>query len=304
MGLHAFVKTPSQAARLQRDHPEMVNQAVVGIRRNWDMPVTLWRAFRGFDIHYPGNEHNTLSFIIGGARVERRDGKFAGCSGHADADSFMLYSDGGSRRYSSPGDVRLCHIYFHASLVKDIASKEFDRAGDDVELRDDRTFARDLEMRRLIDQYVSRALNADCPPSRLEMDTRGILLGVHLVRNHSNRAVRVRRAPGSLGPRRLAAALDFIEANLAEKVTLADLANAVGLTERHFCEAFRRSTGMPPYKYLTARRIERAKRLLAGDSPLAEVALDCGFGSQQHFTTAFRQAVGTTPGALRAVTRW
>ncbi len=282
----------------------MVNEGVFGVELKWDIPVTLWRAMRGFDIYYPGNEHNTLSFIVGGASVKRRDGRFAGRCGYPDADSFMLYSGGGSRRYASRGDVRLCQIYFQNSLLQDIASKEFDRPADGLELRDDRIFARDLELRRLIDQYVSRTLDVRFPPVQLEMDARAILLGVHLVRHHTNRAVLARRAAGSLSPRRLAVAVDFIEAHLEERVLLADLADAVNLSQHYFCSAFRRSTGMTPHRYLTARRIERAKRLLAGSTSLAEIALECGFGSQQHFTTVFRQELGTTPGAVRAATRF
>jgi AraC-like DNA-binding protein len=66
---------------------------------------------------------------------------------------------------------------------------------------------------------------------------------------------------------------------------------------------FRRNTsarpsglhGQDPHVYLTDRRIERAKILLAGSMPLAEIALECAFGSQQHFTTAFRNHTGSTP---------
>lgn len=303
MGLHAFAAAPGQFVRLQSSHPEMVNEAVFGVEPGWDIPVTLWRAVRGFDITYPGNDHNTLSFIVDGASVERLGGRFSGRCGYVDADSFMLYSGGGSRRYASRGDVRLCQAYFQPSLLRHIAAEDFDRAAGELELRDDRIFARDLELRRLADQYLSRALDTSFPPSPLEMDARAVLLGVHLLRHHANRAIPAGPARGSLSPRRLAAAIDFIEAHLAQSVSLAELARAVHLSQHHFCTAFRRSTGMTPHRYLTMRRIERAKRLLAGPLPLAEVALECGFGSQQHFTTAFRHALGTTPGAMRAAGR-
>ncbi len=97
--------------------------------------------------------------------------------------------------------------------------------------------------------------------------------------------------------------LPYMEAHLAQSVSLAELADTANLSRHHFCTAFRRSTGMTPHRYLTVRRVERAKRMLAGAAPLAEIALDCGFASQQHFTTVLRQTLGTTPGALRELTR-
>lgn len=302
MGRHAFPGMPGQAAWLQSIYPEIVSEGIFGVEQGWDIPVTIWRAAKGFDACYPGNAHNTLSFVAGGGSIERLDGRFAGRQGHADRDSFMLYTGGGSRRYASRNDVRLCHIYFQSSLVREIAS-ESGRPSGEAELRDDRIFARDLELRRFIDQYAARAADAVTPPSPLEMDARAILIGVHLLRYHSNRAGLDRPARGSLNSRRLAAVLDHIEAHLAENVSLAELANMVNLSRHHFCSAFRRSTGMTPYRYVTVRRLERAKCMLAGSAPLSEIALLCGFGSQQHFTTAFHHAMGTTPGAMRTSTQ-
>lgn len=303
MGSHAFTGMPAQAARLQCNYPEVVNEGLFGVVQGWDVPFALWRARDGFDAYYPGNAHNTLSFVVSGASVERLDGRFAGRRGRADADSFMLYADGGSRRYASRGDVRLCQIYFQTSLIQNIASMESDRSLDGLELCDDRIFARDLELRRMMENYVFRALDAVAPPSLLEIEARATLLGVHLLHHHSNRADSGQSATGSLSPRRLATVFDYVEAHLAENVSLAELANAVNLSRHHFCTSFRRSTGMTPHRYVIARRIERAKLLLAGPAPLAQIALDCGFASQQHFTTALRLTLGTTPGALRASTR-
>ena len=63
---------------------------------------------------------------------------------------------------------------------------------------------------------------------------------------------------------------------------------------------FRESFGLPPHQYVLARRLAKARELLAGgDLPLGEVALMCGFASASHFSNRFRQAVGATPGAYR-----
>lgn len=161
MGRHAFAEMPARAAWLQCVYPEIVNEGLFGVGQGRDIPVTLRRARKGFDAYYPGNTHNTLSFVVAGASVERLDGRFAGQHGYAGPDSFMLYTGGGSRRYASPGDVQLCQIYFQTSLVQDIASMESDRPADRLELRDDRVFARDLELRRLVERPTNAIVN--CP---------------------------------------------------------------------------------------------------------------------------------------------
>jgi AraC family transcriptional regulator len=63
---------------------------------------------------------------------------------------------------------------------------------------------------------------------------------------------------------------------------------------------FKLATGETPYHYLRTRRLERARMLLADDTmPLAELALECGFANQAHFTAAFSREVGISPGRYR-----
>jgi AraC-like DNA-binding protein len=109
---------------------------------------------------------------------------------------------------------------------------------------------------------------------------------------------------GGLTGHRLRACLDHIERNLHRDVALAELAELAGLSTTHFARAFRRSLGEPPYRYFRRRRIERAKSLLAGTSHgIAQIALDCGYAAQSHFTSAFKEQTMTTPGAYRRTER-
>ena len=78
------------------------------------------------------------------------------------------------------------------------------------------------------------------------------------------------------------------------------LARVCGLSTKHFSCAFRQSTGLPPHQGLLQRRVEKAKQLLRDSrSPLADVAADCGFADQSHFTRVFTRAVGISPGQWR-----
>jgi AraC family transcriptional regulator len=90
----------------------------------------------------------------------------------------------------------------------------------------------------------------------------------------------------------------YIEDHLAEPIPLATLAELVGLSTYHFCRAFKQSFGIPPHRYHTSRRIDRAKALLAKPAPsVTSIGLMVGFSETSSFTAAFRKATGRTPTA-------
>ena len=112
---------------------------------------------------------------------------------------------------------------------------------------------------------------------------------------HAQRADRI-----YLSPPKLRRVMAFIEANLQESIGLADLAQAAGLSANHFLRVFKLATGETPYHFLRTRRLERARQLLADERiPLAELALECGFANQAHFTAAFSREIGISPGRYR-----
>ena len=135
---------------------------------------------------------------------------------------------------------------------------------------------------------------------RLYTEGLGSALAVHLFRAYGDGLRRAPLAIGGLGALRLRRVADYIEARLAEDVSLRDLAAVAGLSTHHFGEAFKTSTGRSPHRYLIERRIRRGKELLLGaDRSIAEVALAIGFASHSHFTDNFRRLTGTTPSRFR-----
>jgi len=80
------------------------------------------------------------------------------------------------------------------------------------------------------------------------------------------------------------------------------LEQLTGLTRFEVARQFRRCLGTSPHRYATMRRLERAKRLIAADAPLADVAAASGFADQSHMTRQFKQAYGVAPGKWRALT--
>lgn len=104
------------------------------------------------------------------------------------------------------------------------------------------------------------------------------------------------RSVRSLQKWRLRRVLQYVDENLAGKVTLQHLAAVAGLSRMHFAAQFRVAVGMRPHEYLLNRRIERAQELLRrADVSLVDVALTVGFQTQAHFTTVFKRFVGDTP---------
>jgi AraC-like DNA-binding protein len=88
--------------------------------------------------------------------------------------------------------------------------------------------------------------------------------------------------------------------DLAGDTSLSELAALCGRSRSHFIRAFKQSTGMPPHRWLLLQRVERAKDLLRGTTtPIAEIALTCGFSDQSHLTRVFAKAFRITPGAWR-----
>jgi AraC family transcriptional regulator len=105
---------------------------------------------------------------------------------------------------------------------------------------------------------------------------------------------------GGITGRQLRLVADHVDQRIDRDISVEKLAQLVGLSEAHFARAFKQTTGQSPHKYVTERRLERGKRLLADtQDSIAQIALDCGFSDQAHFARSFSQHYGSSPSALR-----
>jgi AraC family transcriptional regulator len=105
-----------------------------------------------------------------------------------------------------------------------------------------------------------------------------------------------KRAVTALPKWRLMRVLRYIETNIGEPITLANLAETTGLSRMYFAKQFRATTGIRPHDFVLRKRIERAQQLLAATSDaLVDIALSVGFQTQAHFTTVFKRISGSTP---------
>ena len=142
--------------------------------------------------------------------------------------------------------------------------------------------------------------SSDTHTGKLYADSLIQTLTLHLLKNYSNAKSISENLSGGLSGYKLRRVEEFINENLEEDLSLAEIAEVADLSQFHFARAFRKSTGLTPQNYLMKQRIERAKILLAkNDLPIVEVSLRTGFKNQSHFTTLFRKFTKFTPKTWR-----
>jgi AraC family transcriptional regulator len=127
---------------------------------------------------------------------------------------------------------------------------------------------------------------------------------LHSHPTHSSAAAH-RYAPasnkGGLPGYRLKRVLDYICANLADDLTLSELAIIVDMSPHYFSELFKKSMGVTPHRYLLSQRIERSKQSLRNHHrSIIEAGLDAGFQNPSHFARVFRKFVGISPSRFRS----
>jgi transcriptional regulator GlxA family with amidase domain len=94
--------------------------------------------------------------------------------------------------------------------------------------------------------------------------------------------------------------VEHIESNLGERIQIQELARIAGVSKGHFFHVFKRCFGVTVGNYVTARRMQLARRyLLTTSDSLAEIALRCGMTDQPHFTKIFRRVFGQPPARWR-----
>jgi transcriptional regulator GlxA family with amidase domain len=121
---------------------------------------------------------------------------------------------------------------------------------------------------------------------------------VHTLGRYGNAPAPVRRHRSGLARWQELCATEMMNERM--DVSLSELAQECRLSVTHFVRGFRLSTGMSPHQWLLARRIGKAKTLLTESSrTLADIALECGFSSQAHFSAAFKSNTNISPGRWR-----
>jgi len=190
-------------------------------------------------------------------------------------------------------DLRgILHIYLSLSRLSpsNIGALSFESAFEDPLLAE-------------IAHAIASELEAQTSAGGLLVEALAGSLAARLVQKHI-RASSPRSLPlptrEGLDRRRLFRVLDYIEENLEGDLTIDRMASIACLSRHHFARSFKQAVGQSPHRYVSAKRLVRAKVLLTqGDRSLADIALALSFSCQANFTRAFRQVTGQTPGHYR-----
>ncbi len=173
-----------------------------------------------------------------------------------------------------------------------------DQPNGEVELRPQRKFA-DSRLGGLV-AAVHAEMVAGFPGGRLFLDSIEQAMAVALVGGHAVRHRPVQMSRGGLGPARVRRIRDLVHAKMDDELSLDEMARSVGLSTAHFARMFRKSTGETPHQFVLRQRLERAKAMLrAPDARILDVAVACGFKTQQHFAQVFRVVCGISPTGYR-----
>lgn len=280
---------------LRRTNVQLDRAAVLGE----GIAVAQWRRgeragpeLMGYDT--PG--HHTLSLYLQGGETCFRLGQDGLRGG---AGKFCVLPAQHYSRWSMRDEVRFLHLYIAPQRLGREAVMRLDREPRELELRD-RTYIYDPSL-----AHVCRALLAtdwEIPAARLAASSAAETALHHLLTHNAGR--QGRQALGGLAPAVRRRLRDYVDAHLAEPLTLDRLARVAALSTYHFAHMFRTSFGEPPHAWVQARRLARARMLLAATpQDLAGVAQACGFGNASHLGRLFQQAMGVTPGQYRQAMR-
>jgi AraC family transcriptional regulator len=148
---------------------------------------------------------------------------------------------------------------------------------------------------------LAREATGGSPAGWLYLESGCEFLAHHLIYRYSSLSPTPPRSVGGLPSRRLRLVLEYIEETLGQPIKLRELAALAAISARHFERAFRQSTGFSPHAYVMDRRLHRARGLLTNRPELTieQIALQLGFSSSSHFSSAFRRQTRLTPTEFR-----
>ena len=192
-------------------------------------------------------------------------------------------------------------VYMPFSSFRDFAAE---RGNSFLELRYDVEEVRyDAVMLHLM-QAIVPVLERPHEVSTLFLDSLFLAVRDHIAATYGTFSAKTTRNGWGLTARQLRHALEYIEANLAGDVSLADIAGACAASISSLARGFKTALGVSPHRWVLNRRIALAQRLMyEGATPLSEVAVCCGFADQSHLTRVFMRHVGSSPTTWRRKAR-
>ena len=202
-------------------------------------------------------------------------------------------------RWRQTGQSLVVLLRLSPAYVRNVAGDECALDPDRFEIQG-RFTTRDAQIEDLGRRLLA-GMELEGVESHLYVDALACELAIHLLRHYTAVAIAPAWPKARLSPHKLRRAIQYIDENLRNDLTLSAIADAVVLSPGHFAHAFREATGVAPHRYVVERRVERAKDLLRqSDMPITEIADRVGCSSHSHFSVLFHRITGLTPREFRA----
>jgi AraC family transcriptional regulator len=255
------------------------------------------------EVEVPPSTHHSLVLVH--RPSEECEFRYEGVKRHIPppAGSILVIPAGVPVRWRWAGPNDSLHVSLEPRLVAQVAAESFD-------LDPARVVVPPLDQLHLPPLRaalgaVDAELTAGGAGGSLAAESLANVLAVHLIRHLTAGRRPQRGRDGALPRGRLRAVVAYVEGHLDAGPTLRQMAAVARVSPYHFARQFKAATGLPPYRYVIARRVERARQLLqqGRDLSLAEVAACAGFSDQSQFSHHFKRLVGVTPGQFRAPAR-
>ncbi len=249
----------------------------------------------------PALPHYSVAYFVrGSARIDRRVDGARPERAHLRPRQFGMIPADRASSWELVGDPEIQLVYVRRDTVDELAISEFGVDPSEVHVEPKLGFD-DALLEQLVAALLDTALRErSLPTSGIWADHLIRLIALELLRNHSNLSCS-HTSTGDASVRLIESVREYVDANLAGDLSLARIGEAVGAPAHRLATQFRRHTGVTLHQFVIQSRIERARRLLAStDDPIALIAIECGFASQSHLTTAFGHHVGITPGTYRS----
>ncbi len=250
-----------------------------------------------------GVDHFCLAYCVSGsAGITRRiSGSAAPSRALLRPGYFGSIPAGAETDWRVVGAPQVMLLYLRNSLLKQVVEQVFDGDQRRMQLRPILG-----EAEPLLEQLSLAVLSALRMPGaheRLYVDSLANALAVQTLfalgggGNERQALLESRREISNTGMRRV---IEYIDAELGNDLSLGALAEVANYSPSFFARAFKRHMGEPLHQYVLRRRVAYAKKLLLGsDATISQIAMETGFSSQSHLTSAFRRLTGRTPGMLR-----
>lgn len=258
------------------------------------LAISQWSRSARETLGYETPGHHTLSLYLHGGDKSFRVGNH---TLHGGAGKFCVLPAEHHSRWSMNDAVHFLHLYIAPERLAREAVMRLDCEPRTLELRD-RTYIHDDSLIDVCRQLMGTDWAQ--PADRLAASSAAETVLHHLLNQGVARKANA-PAKGGLAPGVRRRVMDYVDAHLAEPLTLDRLAGVAALSTYHFARMFHASFGEPPHAWVRARRLARARGLLAaGKGDLAGIAQASGFGNASHLARVFRDAVGVTPGQYRS----